>query len=67
MKRRPRIIYSEEQKALMWDRWQKGESLHAIARHFDRHHTSISNILEKRGGIRSSPLMAETKTQLGND
>ena len=30
----------------------KGESLHAIARHFDRHHTSISNILEKTGGIR---------------
>jgi IS30 family transposase len=31
MKRRPRIRYTEEQKALMWDRWQQGESLHAIA------------------------------------
>jgi hypothetical protein len=26
MKYRTRIYYSEEQKSLMWDRWQKGES-----------------------------------------
>ena len=31
MKRRPRIYYSDSQKALMWDRWQKGESLQKIA------------------------------------
>ncbi len=36
MKQRPRIYYSETDKALMWDRWQKGDSLHAIARSFDR-------------------------------
>ena len=29
MKQRARIYYTEEQKALMWDRWQKGESLNA--------------------------------------
>jgi hypothetical protein len=34
MEHRPRIYYTEAQKALMWDRWQKGESLHAIARLF---------------------------------
>ena len=34
MKQRPRIYYTETDKALMWDRWQKGESLNAIARHF---------------------------------
>jgi hypothetical protein len=28
MKYRSRIYYSDTQKALMWDRWQKGESLH---------------------------------------
>ncbi len=28
MKYRTRIYYSEEQKSLMWDRWQKGETLH---------------------------------------
>jgi hypothetical protein len=27
MKQRPRIHYTEGQKALMWERWQKGESL----------------------------------------
>jgi hypothetical protein len=26
MKMRPRIYYTETDKALMWDRWQKGES-----------------------------------------
>jgi len=31
MKQRPRIYYTAIQKALMWDRWQKGESLQQIA------------------------------------
>lgn len=54
MKRRPRIYYTEEQKALMWDRWQKGESLGLIARLFDRHHPSIERIIREHGGIRPS-------------
>jgi len=37
---------------LMWDRWQKGETLNEIGRHFGRRHTSIQNILSKAGGIR---------------
>jgi IS30 family transposase len=52
MKQRTRIYYSEEQKSQMWDRWQKGESLHSIARLFDRGHSSISRILAVTGGIR---------------
>jgi hypothetical protein len=32
MKRRRRQIYTEEQKALMWDRWQIGDSLHKTAK-----------------------------------
>jgi len=52
MKQRTRIYYTETQKALMWDRWQQGESLHAIARLFDRHHSSIAGILSRTGGIR---------------
>ena len=52
MKYRTRIYYSEEQKSLMWDRWQKGESLHTIARLFNRNHPSISGILSRTGGIR---------------
>ncbi|MFT7404960.1 MAG: hypothetical protein ACI955_002029 [Zhongshania sp.] len=35
MKQRKRIYYSEVQKAEMWDRWQRGDSMHAIARAFD--------------------------------
>ena len=52
MKRRTRIRYTDAQKSLMWDRWQQGESLHQIARLFDRHHTSVRGILAETGGIR---------------
>ena len=52
MKQRPRIYYTETDKALMWDRWQKGESLNSIARLFDRHHAAIQGILSRTGGIR---------------
>ncbi len=52
MKYRTRIYYSASQKSLMWDRWQKGDSLHDIARLFDRGHSSISRILGETGGIR---------------
>ena len=55
MKYRPRIYYTEEQKTVMWDRWQKGDSLHAIARLFDRSHGSIAGILSRTGGIRPPP------------
>jgi len=52
MKQRPRIYYTENQKALMWDRWQKGDSLQQIAQLFDRNHPSIQRILAETGGIR---------------
>ena len=44
MKQRSRIYYTEAQRALMWDRWQKGESMASIARLFDRGHSSIQGI-----------------------
>jgi hypothetical protein len=46
MKYRPRNCYTEEQKALMWGRWQKGESLRSISRLFDRGHSSIQRTLK---------------------
>jgi IS30 family transposase len=52
MKQRPRIYYSEAQKALMWERWKRGESLQQIAQLFDRNHSSIQRILAETGGIR---------------
>ena len=55
MKQRPRIYYSESQKAIMWERWQKGESLQQIAQLFDRNHSSVERILAETGGIRPAP------------
>src|SRR5208282_6864838 len=55
MKQRPRIYYTESQKALVWERWKKGDTLHQIAQLFDRHHPSIARILGETGGIRPSP------------
>ena len=52
MKQRTRIYYSDQQKAMMWDRWQKGDSLHDIARLFDGGHSSVSGIFAESGGIR---------------
>lgn len=51
MKQRPKIYYTETDKALMWDRWEKGESLHSIAKLFDRHHPAIQGVLARTGGI----------------
>ena len=51
MKQRPRIYYSEPQKAQMWKRWKEGWTLHQIGQLFDRPHTSIHNILSRTGGI----------------
>ena len=52
MKRRPRIYYSNSQKALMWERWKQGWTLHEIGKLFDRPHTSIHRILAETGGFR---------------
>jgi IS30 family transposase len=52
MNYRTRIYYTEKQKALMWDRWQEGDSLREIARLFDRRHSSVRGIFERCGGIR---------------
>lgn len=52
MKRRKRIIYTAAQRALMWDRYQQGESLADIARLFDRFHSSIERHIAATGGIR---------------
>jgi transposase, IS30 family len=52
MKQRPRIYYSASQRAVIWDRWRKGETIHQIAGLFDRGHSSIQRILAESGGIR---------------
>ena len=52
MKYRRRTYYTETDKALMWDRWQKGDSLQTIAQLFGRNHSSVAGILSRTGGIR---------------
>lgn len=44
--------YTESQKKLTWDRWQKGDSLQQTAQLFDRNHTSIQRILAEAAATR---------------
>ncbi len=55
MKYRTRKYFTEAEKAEMWDRWQKGESLNSIARLFGRSHSSIQGVFAPTGGIRPPP------------
>lgn len=49
---RQRIYFTEKQKAEIWDRWQRGESMSSIGRRFDRNSSSIFPLLARTGGIR---------------
>ena len=52
---RTRIKYTAAQRAEIWDRWQRGESLTSIGRLFDRPSSCIYNMLAPTGGIRPPP------------
>ena len=65
MKYPKRIYYTEADKALMWDRWQRGESLHSIARHFGRSHSSIQGVIRCSKDVRVQLLLKPTKTLSG--
>jgi IS30 family transposase len=52
MKYRTRTYYTDAQKAVMWERWKQGWTLHQIAHLFNRAHTSVQGILSRTGGIR---------------
>ncbi len=52
MKQRTRIYYSAAQRADIWDRWQRGESMSSIDRLFERQSSSIYSLLQLSGGIR---------------
>jgi IS30 family transposase len=47
-----RVGFTAGQSAELWERWKKGEGLHAIARALGRRHTSIFAHLRPSGGIR---------------
>ena len=52
MKQRKRIYYTPEQKSVIWDRYKQGDSLHDIARMFDRYHSSVMPTIYQTGGYR---------------
>ena len=52
MKYRRRIYYSAVQRAEIWDRWQRGESMSSIGRVFDRQSSSVFSVISPTGGIR---------------
>ena len=51
MKHRTRINFSPEQRADIWDRWQRGESMRSIGRLFERESSSIYALLQPSGGM----------------
>jgi len=51
MKYCTRIYYSAEQRAEIWDRWQRGESMRSIGRVFDRQSSSVFSVISPTGGI----------------
>ena len=52
MSRRKRRWYTATEKSEMWDRWQQGESLNAIARAFETSHSAITKNFARFGGFR---------------
>ena len=52
MKQRRRIYYTASQRAEIWDRWQRGQSMSSIGRRFDREPSSVFSVISPTGGIR---------------
>jgi len=52
MARRTRLKYTDEMKSYIWDRYQQGDAVKAIARSFDRPSSTIHQQLAVTGGIR---------------
>lgn len=64
MKYRRRIYYNAEQRAEIWGRWQRGESMSSIGRVFDRQSSSVFSVISPTGGIRP-PDRTRSKRALG--
>ena len=52
MKYRRRIYYSAKQRAEIWDRWKRGESMSSIGRVFERESSPVYSVISPTGGIR---------------
>ena len=61
MQYRKRRYFTAAEIEVIWDRWEKGESLNAIARDLGRSHSTIQGLLARTGGIRPAQ---RTRSQL---
>lgn len=52
MKQRPRRYFTDSEMAVVWDRWEKGDSINEIARDLGRFHSSVQGAMARTGGIR---------------
>jgi len=53
MSQRKRRHYTDSEKAEMWERWRRGESMNEIGRLFGiQGHSSIQKIFSETGGLR---------------
>jgi len=50
MKQRKRIYYNAQQRAVIWDRYQQGDSLHEIAKQLNRAPSTVSREVNRNGG-----------------
>ena len=55
MKQRPRRYITDSEMAVIWDRWEKGDSINAIARDLCRYHSAVQGAMARTGGIRPAP------------
>ena len=60
MKYRRRIYYSAAQRAEIWDRWQRGESMSSIGRRFERLRCRSERLSSLDGGLSAGkvPILA---------
>jgi hypothetical protein len=65
MKQRRRRYFTDAELDLAWDRRQKGESIHSIARDLDRGHSAVQGAFARTGGIR--PLLCSGNTTPKSD
>jgi len=67
MKQRKRIYHSPEQKALIWDKYKRADSLHDIARMFDRFLSSIMPTIYQTSGYRPPERKRHTQSLSPNE
>lgn len=44
--------FTEAERAVVWDRWQAGDSMRLIARELGRQSSSVRTLIENTGGVR---------------